>query len=165
MKRAARLGSSSGLVLLLVAWALAGCETTGDPRQGGLFGWSEAKARDRQHEREEQVSHEQSKLAGENARGQELEARGAATDRNITAANEAHTRAEAALHRQQGALLAKIDTLETESPTSATASRVRAYRRKVNTIVAQTAWPISQRSARLREMEAEVDAALARAKR
>jgi len=27
---------------------LTGCETTGDPREGALFGWSEAKARDRQ---------------------------------------------------------------------------------------------------------------------
>jgi chromosome segregation ATPase len=30
------------------ALLLGGCETTGDPRQGALFGWSEAKARDRQ---------------------------------------------------------------------------------------------------------------------
>jgi len=28
--------------------ALAACETTGDPTQGGLFGWSESKARTRQ---------------------------------------------------------------------------------------------------------------------
>src|SRR5262249_17758528 len=137
----------------------------GDPRQGGLFGWSEAKARERQRERQEQVAHEQSKLAGETARGQELEARGAATDRSITAANAAHVRAEEALHSQQAALLVKIDELESESPTPATASRVRTYRRKVNTIVAQTAWTIAQRSARLREVEAELDAALGRGKR
>jgi hypothetical protein len=28
----------------------AGCETTGDPTQGGLFGWSETKAQQRQDE-------------------------------------------------------------------------------------------------------------------
>lgn len=28
--------------------ALAACKTTGDPRQGGLFGWSEKKAQQRQ---------------------------------------------------------------------------------------------------------------------
>ena len=31
------------------ACLLAGCETTGDPRQGGLFGWSESKANERQN--------------------------------------------------------------------------------------------------------------------
>src|SRR4051812_18141021 len=28
--------------------ALSACETTGDPNQGGLFGWSESKAKTRQ---------------------------------------------------------------------------------------------------------------------
>jgi hypothetical protein len=31
-----------------VALLLAACETTGDPTQGGLFGWSESKAKTRQ---------------------------------------------------------------------------------------------------------------------
>jgi hypothetical protein len=31
-----------------VALLLAACETTGDPNQGGLFGWSENKAKGRQ---------------------------------------------------------------------------------------------------------------------
>lgn len=35
------------LPLALGALALAGCETTGDPQQGGLFGWSENKAKAR----------------------------------------------------------------------------------------------------------------------
>lgn len=35
------------LPLVLGALALAGCETTGDPTQGGLFGWSETKAQSR----------------------------------------------------------------------------------------------------------------------
>ena len=35
------------LPLALGALALAGCETTGDPTQGGLFGWSEGKAKAR----------------------------------------------------------------------------------------------------------------------
>lgn len=34
---------------MMTAMALSsGCATTGDPRQGALFGWSEGKARDRQ---------------------------------------------------------------------------------------------------------------------
>lgn len=36
------------LTFAAAAPLLGGCETTGDPRQGALFGWSEAKARDRQ---------------------------------------------------------------------------------------------------------------------
>lgn len=163
MKRVARSGSA--LVLLLLGWALAGCETTGDPRQGGLFGWSEAKAQDRRRQRETEVAHAQSRLAGETVRGQELEARNSATDRSIAAAHAAHARSEAALHSQQAALLTKIDELEMESPTPATASRVRAYRRKVSTVVANPEWSIAERSTRLREMEAEVDAALAHGKR
>ena len=37
-------------------WAIAvgGCSTTGDPTSGGLFGWSETKARDRQSDLEQQ---------------------------------------------------------------------------------------------------------------
>ena len=35
------------LPLALGALAFAGCETTGDPTQGGLFGWSETKAKSR----------------------------------------------------------------------------------------------------------------------
>ena len=31
-----------------IALILAACETTGDPTQGGLFGWSEGKAKNRQ---------------------------------------------------------------------------------------------------------------------
>lgn len=36
------LGSTAALALLTA------CETTGDPNQGGLFGWSEGKAKQRQ---------------------------------------------------------------------------------------------------------------------
>ena len=36
------LGSTAALILLTA------CETTGDPNQGGLFGWSEGKAKQRQ---------------------------------------------------------------------------------------------------------------------
>lgn len=41
----ATTGTWAAAALLI---ALAGCQTTGDPRQGGLFGWSEEKAAERQ---------------------------------------------------------------------------------------------------------------------
>jgi hypothetical protein len=160
MRRAARLGT-----WLAAGWLLTACETTGDPQQGGLFGWSEAKARDRQQERQGRVAGEEAQLAHENARGQALEAREAGTERGIASASREHAQAEAKLHAEQLALLAKIDQLENESPTPASASRARNYRGKVNTIAAQTALPIVQRSERLHEIEAEIDSALERAKR
>ena len=155
MRSAARLGG-----WLAMGGLLAGCATTGDPQQGGLFGWSEAKARDRQSERQKRVAGEEAELAREDARGRALETRDAHTDRGIAAATGEHERAEAKLHAQQMALLAKIDQLESESPTPASASRARTYRRKVNTIAAQTALTTSQRSERLRVIAAEIDAAL-----
>lgn len=36
------------VVVLTTGCGLAACQTTGDPRQGGLFGWSEQQARERQ---------------------------------------------------------------------------------------------------------------------
>ncbi len=40
----------------IAALALTACETTGDPTQGGLFGWSETKAKQRQVALHEAVS-------------------------------------------------------------------------------------------------------------
>ena len=159
MRRAARLGG-----VLMAAALLAGCTTTGDPREGGLFGWSEAQARDRQQERQNRVAGEQAELAREDARGRALEARDARTERGIAGAKVVHEGAEAKLRSQQMALLAKIDRLESESPTPASASRARTYRRKVNTIAAQTALTIPQRSERLRAIEADINTALERLK-
>ena len=35
------------ILALALSLAVAGCATTGDPKAGGLFGWSESKAKDR----------------------------------------------------------------------------------------------------------------------
>lgn len=42
------------ILLLVVVHAFAGCETTGDPRQGGIF-WSERKAQDRLQAKKEEL--------------------------------------------------------------------------------------------------------------
>lgn len=48
-------------VLCLVgSLLLTSCETTGDPRQGGLFGWSESKAQNRLADREDQLDQTES---------------------------------------------------------------------------------------------------------
>jgi len=43
------------LLSLASAALLSSCATTGDPTQGGLFGWSENKAEDRIAAREERL--------------------------------------------------------------------------------------------------------------
>lgn len=40
------------LIVSAAALILSSCETTGDPTQGGLFGWSEGKAQGRLMQRE-----------------------------------------------------------------------------------------------------------------
>jgi hypothetical protein len=144
---------------------MAGCATTGDPRQGGLFGWSEAKARDRQDERQSRVAGAEAELNGENARSRSLAANDVSAEQHLTAAQLANDRAEEKLRAQQAAIVAKTERLENESPTPAGASRARAYRRKVNTVAAQAALPNAQRRARLHTLEAEIDAALEQLKR
>jgi len=61
------------LSLLTAAAALTSCETTGDPRQGGLFQWSESKARDRQADLQNQLDEVQQDTANQQARTERLE--------------------------------------------------------------------------------------------
>jgi hypothetical protein len=150
--------------LLAIGWLWIGCTTTGDPRQGGLFGWSEAKARERQKERQQQLAGEEAELSREDARASALEARDANTEHGLISAMQTHHRAEERLRAQQRTVLAKIDELETESPTPALASRARTYRGKVNTIAAQSSLTLDQRAERLRAIESEIDSALDRLK-
>lgn len=50
------------LVAIFAAGALCSCETTGDPRQGGIF-WSERKAQDRLYEKRETLRRVESDTA------------------------------------------------------------------------------------------------------
>ena len=160
MKPGGRFGGVCALWLLVT-----GCATTGDSRQGGLFGWSESKARRRQQERQDQVGVERAELNRQDAIGRRLEASSARADQQIATAKTEHQRLQDRLRTQQAALVAKTGQLETESPTPAGASRARAYRRKVNTVAAQTALPAAQRSIRLQALEVQIDRELDQLKR
>jgi len=46
------MSRSISLSLVLCTLSLSSCETTGDPSQGGLFGWSQSKADVRIQERQ-----------------------------------------------------------------------------------------------------------------
>ena len=143
---------------------VAGCQTTGDPTQGGLFGWSESKAQERQRERQTRVVGAEEELSNEENQQRALQARSQGAEHQIAAVQSANQRAQQNLRAQQAALIARTEELERESPTPATASRARSWRLKINTVAAQTALSTSERSARLHAIEAEIDAALARLK-
>lgn len=156
MKSFARLAGGAALL------SLAACETTGDPREGGLFGWSEAKARERQTVRQSAIVGAETELARETGRSSALHSRDTATEWRLTTAGANRRHEEERLSAQQRALVAKCEQLESQSPTAATASRARALRMKVSTVSANAALPPHQRAARLRQLEAEIDAAQAR---
>ncbi len=54
---------------------LSACATTGDPTQGGLFGWSETQARYRIAEREATLNSIEQDTAQQRSRAQYLEGR------------------------------------------------------------------------------------------
>lgn len=59
---------------LLCATTLAACQTTGDPRKGGLLGWNEQQAMERQRALEVERAAAQLELGREKQRGAELTA-------------------------------------------------------------------------------------------
>lgn len=152
----------AGMAMALV---LAGCATTGNPRQGGLFGWSEAKARQRQVERRDQIAAAEARIEGEQRRSGHLRSRNDAASREM-AATAAQTRGtNAKLHTKETELLAKVAQLETESPTAATASRARRLRMQVEQVLADRVLTPVARARQLRDLEAEIDAAFANVSR
>ncbi len=145
--------------------ALVGCATTGDPRQGGLFGWSEAKARDRQAEKRAEVAAAESALAREQQKTAQLHARDeAAAHRLAVAAAKAaddRQRAAAAMQIRIAEVRAKASLLENESPTAATASRARKLRSGLEAMLANRALSDADRTRQLHEIEADIDEARA----
>ncbi|MGB8169301.1 MAG: hypothetical protein WCF18_17515 [Chthoniobacteraceae bacterium] len=155
-------------VLLLLApllALLAACETTGNPRQGGLFGWSETKARQRQDERRSEVRAAESALAREQRHTAQLRERDAAAAQKLevasTKAADDRERAAAAVRMHEASVRAKADLLEKESPTAATASRARRLRATVDAVLANRASSAVDRARQLRSIEAEIDEARA----
>jgi len=61
--------------LFLSTLIVSACQTTGDPRQGGLFGWSEEQARARQSTLEQENTDAQRSIETEKGRSQMLQGR------------------------------------------------------------------------------------------
>lgn len=62
---------------------LTSCETTGDPNQGGLFGWSQNKANDRIAVREQHLSDLENENAYQRGRTRALEEEKARRERQL----------------------------------------------------------------------------------
>ncbi len=71
------------ILVFIITGLIAGCETTGDPRQGGLFGWSEEKAVSRQENLKQTLSEEEAAAAREKQASIELQNRKAAKQAEI----------------------------------------------------------------------------------
>jgi hypothetical protein len=151
-------------VVPLVA-LVAACETTGDPREGGLFGWSETKARQRQAERRSEVAAAESALDREQRRTAQLQTRDAAATHRLAVASakvaDERERAAAAIRRHEASVRTKASLLENESPTAATASRARKLRATLDAVFANRGLSAAERARQLRAVEAEIDEARA----
>src|SRR5689334_4468752 len=60
------------IALCSVILLLCACQTTGDPNQGGLFGWNQKKADDRRQDLEQANASAQDQYAAEQARQRTL---------------------------------------------------------------------------------------------
>jgi hypothetical protein len=111
MKRTVILAATAASLLIQT-----GCETTGDPTQGGLFGWSETKAQRRQDELRDVLYLEQDRSAEAHATGSRL--------RRTRSANEAaiaDERRELAQLRRQ---LDEVDAAGGRGRTSSVRARI-----------------------------------------
>ena len=93
-----------------------GCETTGDPTQGGLFGWSETKAEQRQSELRDVLYLEQDRTSEARATGSHLR-----RTRSANAAALADERRELAQLRRQ---LDEVDAAGGRGRTASVRARI-----------------------------------------
>ena len=73
MKPTAKFSASWKLGLCALLALQAACETTGNPREGGLVGWSQRKADERRDELEREDTSAQGRVAEEEKRRQALQ--------------------------------------------------------------------------------------------
>jgi hypothetical protein len=149
------------LVAIASMVALSACESTGDPTKGGLFGWSEDKARERQQQRHSRVESAATELAQEETRGEVLQNRDAYAGGQLDAARTQRVQTEELLRTLEQRLVAKTLKLENDSPTDAMASRARSYRLQVHSIAGRTSFPPRERIRQLRTLEGAIDTAQA----
>ena len=146
------------LAVAIAAIALAGCETTGDPRQGGFFRWSEAKARAREDGQVQTLDRAERQLAGETARPRDMRARASAVSSEMGHADAQQRLRMERLERQYAATLQRAKALEDDAFTSATASRARRLRAEVDATYGDHQRTPEERIARLQILDRELKA-------
>lgn len=144
--------------IALAAIVLVGCETTGDPRQGGFFGWSESKARDREAGQVQTLTQAERRLADEASRTPGIRARESAVSSELAHADAQQRLRQDRLQRQYAATLQRAKALEDDAFTSATASRARRLRAEVEATYGDVKRTPEERTARLRSLELELKA-------
>src|SRR3954454_16499296 len=72
MGGARKIGVCGHFVACALLLATTACQTTGDPNQGGLFGWRQSKADQRRADLEANNAHAQNEVVTEQNRNQAL---------------------------------------------------------------------------------------------
>lgn len=144
-------------MLAFVSITLCGCELTGDPRKGGFFGWSSAKARARQAERAKKLAKAKRRLASETARARDLRSREGGLSSGLEHADAQERLRLERLERQYEATLQRAKALEDDAFTSASASRARRLRAQVETTGGDASLSAEERIARLRALDREME--------
>ena len=144
------------LAIALAAIVLVGCETTGDPRQGGFFGWSQAKASAREAGQVQTLTQAERRLADESGRTRGIRARESAVSSDLAHADAQQRLRQDRLKRQYVATLQRAAALEDDAFTSATASRARRLRAEVEAAYGDVKRTPEERTARLHSLEREL---------
>jgi predicted nucleic acid-binding Zn-ribbon protein len=127
--------------LALGVLVLAGCETTGDPTQGGLFGWSEGKAKARSSALEQALYSEDDRTGAARRSNRRLE--GTKSQTSAALASE-----RARLNRMQS----QLDDVEAKGgQTGALRSRINAASRDDSVSESQ----VRELDAEVRQMRSE----------
>ncbi len=145
-------------VLYAMALMMMGCATTGDPRQGGLFGWSEKKAVERQNDKHGQ-------LESEKATGDELKA----TSRERAREKEAKLAELGKQRKRLGKLDNDIAKMEKDirSKKNLTAGKQKEKKKAekkllglkndIRQLRGNTSLPIQQRKAKINILNSEIE--------
>ena len=127
------------LALPVAALVLVGCETTGDPQQGGLFGWSEGKARTRSAALEQALYVEDDRTATARDSRSSLE--------RTRARNTSAIRTERA---KLGRLLVQLDEVE------ARGGRTASLRQRINATRSEEGVEDAELRSRVQSLDQEV---------
>lgn len=153
---------SAGMLAALTAVAalVSACETTGDPKQGGLFGWSETKAQQRLAGRQSDLAREEMQRVHEDRESAAL-AQSQERVRSSLAARRPPPLPTARADEREATELARLadeaNRLEANSPTPAGASRARRLRAAIQRMQHDSVLSAGQRAEGIAEIRAELE--------